>query len=281
MKIFSTFALAVLLTTATAHAGTVYLDDALGQLWAGDPTTADYTLVGTSATAAGFGGFTDIDFVGSTLYGLDPSGNLYTINSSNGQIISEIGSTGVTNGSLVGLAGSPTGVLWAGGNNNVYKLNTTTGLATVVGTGGGGYTTEGDMDFDGSGNLWLTSTAPSGGSLFLINKATGVGTFIGQLADPNIPQVFTDVFGVAYDSDNAVLYGYDVSDDQFAINTANPSDSILDEATFNLVGGGTADPAGILGAAFIATPEPSTFVLIGSALLLLAAGLRHKTNRTV
>jgi hypothetical protein len=280
MKIFSAFAFAAMLTAATAQAGLVYLDDNLGQLYAGDPTTATYTYIGTSAAAAGFGGFTDIDFVGSTLYGLDPSGNLYTINSSTGQIISEVGSTGVTDGSLVGLAGSPTGVLWAGGNNNVYKLNLTTGLATVVGTGGGGYATEGDLDFDGSGNLYLTSSTPSGGALFLINKATGVGTDLGQLADPNISQPFVDVFGVAYDSDNGVLYGYDVSDDQFAVNTGNPGQSTLLEATFNETGG-TPDVGGVLGAAFTPTPEPSSFVLIGSALLLLAAGLRHRANRTV
>jgi hypothetical protein len=282
MKIFSAFALAVMLTAVTAQAGEVYLDDNLGQLYAGDPTTADYTYIGTSAAAAGFGGFTDIDFVGSTLYGLDRSGNLYTINTSNGQIISEIGSTNVTDGSLVGLAGSPTGVLWAGGNNQVFKLNLGTGAATQVGTtvegGAGGYTTEGDLDFVGS-SLYLTSTRPSGGHLFSISLTTGVGTDLGQLADPNISQTFTDVFGVAYDTDNGVLYGYDVSDDQFQINTANPGQSTLNEATFNETGG-SPDVGGVLGAAFIASPEPSTFVLIGSALILLAVGLRRKANRT-
>jgi hypothetical protein len=281
MKIFSAFALAALLMAGTAHAGVVYLDDALGQLWAGDPTTADYTLVGTSATAAAFGGFTDIDFVGTTLYGLGPTGTLYTINTSNGKIASTIGSTGITNGSLVGLAGSPSNTLTAGGANNIYNLNLTTGAGTQIGTGGGSYQTEGDLDYDGSGNLWLTSSTPSGGALFHINPTTGAGTFIGQLADPDISQNFVDVFGVAYDSDNGVLYGYDVSADQFEINTVDPGDSDLDEATFNLVGGGTADPTGILGAAFTTTPEPSTFVLIGSALILLAVGFRRKANQNV
>jgi hypothetical protein len=282
MKVLGAFALTLLLMGATDRllAGTVYLDDALGQLWAGDPTTADYTYVGTSATAAGFGGFTDIDFAGGVLYGLDRSGNLYSINSNTGQIISEIGSSGITNGSLVGLAGTASGALTAGGNNNIYNLNLTTGAATAIGTGGGGYATEGDLDYDGGGNLWLTSTTPSGGALWQINTTTGVGTFVGQLADPNIPQTFSDVFGVAYDSDNGVLYGYDVSGDQFEINTANPADSDLDEATFSLVGGGTADPGGILGAAFITTPEPSTLVSIGSALILLAVGLRRRSKQT-
>jgi hypothetical protein len=132
MKLFSAFALALLLTMAAAHADIVYLDDSLGQLWAGDPTTADYTYIGTSATAAVFGGFTDIDFVGSTLYGLDKCGNLYTIDPSTGQIISRIGPAGVNDGSLVGLAGSPSGTLVAGGAGNIYTLN--------LGTYRGGYT---------------------------------------------------------------------------------------------------------------------------------------------
>ena len=149
-----------------------------------------------------------------TLYGLDPSGELYTINTSTGQIASDVGNTGVRDSSLVGLAGS---------------------------------------------SLYLTSTTPSGGHLFLINLSTGNGTDLGQLADPLISQTFTDVFGVAFDSDNGVLYGYDVSDNQFQINTGNPGQSTLNDATF---------------------VEPSTFVLIGSGLLLLAAGLR-KAKQTV
>jgi hypothetical protein len=280
MKILSGFTLAALLMAGTAHAGVVYLDDALGQLWVGDPTTADYTYVGTSANAAAFGGFTDIGFSGSTLYGISPSGELYTINTTNGKIAATIGSTNITNGSLVGLADTAAGTLLAGGTNNIYSLNPTTGAATAIGTGGGGYSTEGDLDFEGS-NLWLTSSTPSGGTLFQINPTTGVGTSIAQLADSDIPQIFTDVFGVAYDSDNGVLYGYDVSHDQFEINTTTPGDSDTDEATFSLTGGGTADPSGILGAAFISTPEPSTFVLIGSALILLAVGFRRRANQNV
>jgi len=281
MKILSAFALTALMMAGTAHAGVVFLDDSLGQLWVGDPTTATYNYVGMSATAAAFGGFTDIGFLGSTLYGLSPSGTLYTINTTDGKIASTIGPTGIGNGSLVGLTGSPSGALVAGGAGNIYTLNTVTGTATQVGTGGGGYVTEGDLDYDGSGNLWLTSSTPSGGALFSINTTSGAGTFIGQLADPNIPQTFTDVFGVAYDSDNGVLYGYDVSHDQFQIDTADPGDSALNEATFNLVGGGTADPGGILGAAFTTTPEPSTFFLIDSALVLLAVGFRRKANQNV
>ena len=270
------------ITAVSANAGTVYLDDNLGQLWAGDPTTATYSYLGTSATAALFGGFTDIDFVGSILYGLSPTGELYTISTSTGQITSDVGPTGVGDGSLVGLAGDTSGTLWAGGTNNVYTLNLGSGAASQVGTGGGGYATEGDLDFDGSGNLWLTSTSPSGGALWQINTTTGVGSFAGQLQDGS-GNPYTDVFGVAYDSEYGILYGYDVSGNQFDINTGNPNNSGAGEVLFAETGGGTQDIGGILGAAYIASPEPSTFAsaAIGSALILFALYRRRRTNRTV
>lgn len=282
---FTAFA-GLAMSAATANAGTVYLDDNMGQLWAGDPTTGTYAYVGTSAIAAGFGGFTDIDFTSNgNLYGLDPSGNLYQIDPTTGQIIASLGSTGITDGSLVGLAGDSSGNLWAGGTNNVYEINpSVSAAATVVGTGGGGYQTEGDLDFDGSGNLWLTSTSPSGGALYQINTTTGAGTYAGQLED-GMGDPFTDVFGVAYDSDNGVFYGYDVSGNQFDINTASPSSSGTGEVIFTETGAGTPDVGGILGAAFIAsaTPEPSTFglALLGGGLILIGVRRRRKANQAV
>jgi hypothetical protein len=105
------------------------------------------------------------------------------------------------------------------------------------------------------------------------------GAYLGQSADPNIPPTLVDVFGTAYGSNNGVLYGCDVSGGRFGINTANPGQSTLNEATFSEVGG-TPDIGGILGAAFIASPEPSSLVSIASALLLLAVGLRRRKNRT-
>lgn len=180
MKTLSAIAVAVLLTGMTARlnagpapvaVGLAYLDDNLGDLFVGNPVTGDFSLVGTSATAAGFGGFTDIGFSGNVLYGLDPSGNLYTINQSTGQIITEIGNTGVTDGSLVGLSDNTNpNVLVGGGNGQVYSINVATGSATPFGTGElqYSYVTAGDDTFANS-NLYLTSTTPNSDSLFQIN----------------------------------------------------------------------------------------------------------------
>lgn len=278
MKGFSTslavgFA-ALLLGGSSANAGLVsggglvYLDTSSGQLFAGDPTSAIYTLVGTSAQAASFGGFTDIDFTSNgNLYGLDSSGNLYQINPGNGQIIADLGSTGITNGSLVGLAGDSAGNLWAGGSNNVYLITPPSATATQVGSGGGNYTTEGDLDFIGA-NLYLTSVtngigSPVGGELFSINTSTGTGIDLGQLQDGG-GNPFTSVFGVAYDTANGIFYGYDAAGTQFDINVNNPTNSAQGDVTYNVVG----ESGSLLGAAF-AAPEPASMALIGFGMLAL------------
>src|SRR5580698_10245178 len=106
MKVLSAFTLVVLLIGGTRlqAGGVAYLDDSLGDLFVGDPTTGDFSLVGTSATAAGFGGLTDIGFAAGVLYGLSPTGNLYTVNTSTAAI-TLVGATGIANpGSVVGLS---------------------------------------------------------------------------------------------------------------------------------------------------------------------------------
>jgi hypothetical protein len=286
MKVLSVLALAVLLIGATAplHAGAIglaYLDDSLGDLFVGDPTTGNFSLVGTSATAAGFGGFTDIGFAGSVLYGLRPNGTLYTISTSTGQILTTVGNTGVNDGSLVGLSDSTNATtLVAGGNGQIYSINTSTGAATPFGTGEGQYPyqTAGDDTF-ANGTLYLTSTIPNADSLFSINQTNGAGTSLGQLCSATgCAAPWTDVFGMIYDTSNSTMYGFDVDGDEFNVNLASPNNS---GNILALEGVTPTEEGDLLGAAFIAAPEPSTFGIIGSALILLAVGVRRKANQTV
>jgi len=283
MKVFSAFALTALLMVATAHAGVIYLDDSAGNLFVGDPTTANYTTVGNSTASVdaalgntSFNGFTDIGFAAGVLYGLDQSGNLYSINTSNA-VATLLGNTGLANpAGIVGLSDSTSGTLIAGGQGNIYNINTTTpALSAVIGTGGA-YATSGDLDFDGSGNLYLTSTSPTNDSLYLINQTTGGGTDLGQLAD-GLGDNYASVFGMAYDTDNGIMYAFETGGTQFDVDLTTPGESGTLETDTGTVSGDT----GLLGAAFITTPEPSTFVLIGSALILLAIGFRRKANQNV
>jgi hypothetical protein len=263
---------AILIATSSANAGLVYLDDTNGDLFAGNPVTGVYTYIGTSTRAAIFDGFTDIAFTtNGNLYGLDPSGLLYEINPANGHIINEggtnnsIGTTGISNGSLVGLAADGN-TLWAGGTNAVYTLNTSTGAATAVGSNTGtAYATEGDLEFV-NGVLYLTSTGDSGGDFFTVNTTTGVGTFIGNLGE-------SQVFGLAYDTGDSTLYGYTATGLQFTINPM--TGAVSNVMTITVDGG--EDPISmtneILGASFGSTvPEPGSFGLLLTGMGALATG---------
>jgi hypothetical protein len=261
-----------------ASIGLVFLDNNLGQLFVGDPTTGDFALVGTSTVAANFGGFTDIGFAGNVLYGLDPSGNLYSISTATGQILATIGNTGITDGSLVGLSDSTDpNTLVAGGNGQIYSINTATAAATAYGTGEGQYlyVTAGDDAF-ANGKLYLTSATPNSDSLFLINQTDGSGTNQGQLCtDSGCSEPWTDVFGMIYDTANSTMYGFDVNGDEFDVNLSNPTNS------GNMLAlEGVTDEGGLLGAAFTTgAPEPSTFGLIGFGVVLLGFGARRKASR--
>ena len=266
----------VLSSVAARASGIMYLDDAFGDIYAGDPDAATpvYSSIGNIYSSAPAqlvgGGLTDIGFAGGTLYGLDSGGNLYSVNTSSAAL-TFIGNTGIVDGSLVGLSDSSSSLLLAGGNGQTYSLNLGTGAATALGVGGPyGYTTSGDLDFDGNGNLFLTSTTPTADSLWQINP-DGSGTNVGALP-------YANVWGMAYDSSSGLMWGYTNGGTQFDVNTSNPGAS-GGAATFTLAAGDDSY-VNLLGAAYIA-PEPSSLVLMGSGLILFVLYRRRKAHSAV
>jgi hypothetical protein len=146
------------------------------------------------------GSFNGLEFVGSTLYGTAitdslGSSTLRTLNPNTGVSV-VIGPTGVgpisglaydqTAGIVYGIAGGP-------GPAGFYKINLSTGAATLIGS------TEiqaGSLEFGPDGLLYAGGTGLSGGNLYRINPATGASTLVGPtgfgavtgLALVNIPE---------------------------------------------------------------------------------------------
>jgi hypothetical protein len=88
------------------------------------------------------------------------------------------------------IAYSPAGVLYGlvqAGTGSLYRINTTTGVATLIGNLGLTNIVEGDLAFDPTtGNLYgLQDQVGNNLFLFSINPSTGVGADIGIVAAVN------------------------------------------------------------------------------------------------
>ncbi len=269
---FLLFAAALVISAVAASADSVYVDDSQGNLYVGDPTTGAFSLVGNSAAASAFGGLTDIDFASNgTLYGLDPSGNLYTVSTVDGSI-APVGATGISD-YLAGMAGDNAGNLYAGGTGQIFQINPSNAAASgSIGGGAGGYVVSGDLEFIGSA-LYATSVTGStvnGGEFWSIDPSTGVGTDIGNTG-------FSNVFGMAYDTNNSTLYGYTNIGTEFTID---PTTGIGTLAYAQITGTNIGiDGDQLFGAAYESSaPEPSTFglILAGAAMSLYVVNRRRK-----
>jgi hypothetical protein len=120
-----------------------------------------------------------------TLYGATRTGGLYTINPQTGAATLIGTASGIAYG---GIAFNPiTGVLWGSvrppitGRDRIYKVNTTDGQVTLVGSTGDGQITP-SIAFDANGNLFgLKGSSATINSLISIDTATAAGTLIGSM----------------------------------------------------------------------------------------------------
>jgi hypothetical protein len=105
--------------------------------------------------------------------------SLYAFDNLNGAVtFTEIGETGLTQ--LFGIAIDPlSGSMYGvnGADDSFYKIDTTTGLPTIVGAVGQTLGAIGGMDFSVDGSTLLMSDA---GELFTIDKTTGLATPAGD-----------------------------------------------------------------------------------------------------
>ena len=178
-----------------------------GNLYSIAPQSGATTLLGRMPTV-----MSDLATYNGVLYAISyqPFGGssvLYTINPNNGSG-SAIGSAGPT---LNALCFNQTGTLYAAGSDSLYTINTATGQATLVGsgTGAGVYNSSGDLMFDFSGNLYLTSVGASDDQLFALDPSSGQGTLIGDIG-------FSSVYGMVYYNDT--VYGFTSGGQVITIN---------------------------------------------------------------
>jgi hypothetical protein len=242
---------------------TIFTTDTLQSFDASSPGTP--TNIGPTGVQGDFGGLA-YDTANNTMYMVDGFGDdvttthssLYSLNLTTG-VATLIGSTGLAN---------VTGLTYDSANNTLYAaqdafggalqiLNINTGAASQVGTMMSTDRVD-NLAYDSANGVlygWVDCLGCA--ALYSINTTTGAGTLLnGKGLDSNDS-------GIVYDPVTNLLWDLDVRGD---LTTIDPS-------TFaqTLVGNTSVETSGLaLTPGGAATPEPSTIVLIGSALAFLA-----------
>ena len=155
----------IIISTASVESATIpntlYWLEADGSLNTFDELTGNTTFVtdteGTSTP--GVGPIFDIEFSGSTLFGITTQ-KLLTVDPDNGQV-SIIGNFNVSD-NVVSMAISSSGELFASGQltGEFYSVNTLTGEGAVIGFFGNGLTPEGGLAFSPQGTLYSAVNVP-------------------------------------------------------------------------------------------------------------------------
>ncbi|MCX5888513.1 MAG: hypothetical protein NTY36_03575 [Deltaproteobacteria bacterium] len=173
-----------------------------------DPTTGAGTYIGPNDHDGLTFGIQDIAFSpDGILYGWDVTKGLVTIDTATGYATANPGWVGTAD--IQGIAFAPDGTLYGAGNG-LYKINTTTGAYTLVGSGG--YT-------DVRGIAFVTVLPPSsliGASwsftdspVVRINQTTGTGSTIGLSGYSRLNSLAKDSDGVLYSVSNNQLIKID------------------------------------------------------------------------
>ena len=232
----------------------VYVEASNKQFGLLNPTSGAYTPIGTTSVLLGGLGFG----ADGKLYGLaeDNSGSLYTVNTADAAI-TLVGQTGLqTLGSTgYGFGAMSDGSLVAYLNNTTYSVNAQT--AAVTSLGSLGVATNGGLQGDGSGHLYLTQ-GDVGRGFYQVSPTTGQAALVGTYSGGT-------VYGMAYA--NSLLYEIDTTGNISSVDTSTGGFSpvsMYDLATVGLV---------YTAAALLPVPVPEPASVLGlSAAGLAAAG---------
>jgi len=262
-----------LFTPRTAAQDTFYAasgsNGVAGSLFTLNSVTGTATLVGALTDGVNPYGITGLAFQpgSNTLFGATTnggptlSGGLVIINRLTGTV-TQVGLTGV--GAMSDIAFAPDGTLYgwhAAGDHSLYTINTTTGVATLVGLSSNPGFGGGALAFNVPGNNLISmpnsgSTPP--GDLRTVNRFTGVDTFVANLSGGPLGNVINS----ADFSSGGVLFGINSN------QSGSPTDTHLvriNTATGVITDVGDTLAGDIDGFAILRTavPEPATWALLG------------------
>ena len=199
---------------------------------------------------------------GGKLYGgVNEGDTLYEVNPATGTLTA-VGTGSVTYADF----GSTTSGLYAvnclascgvSGIRSLYSINPATGAATLIGSTGVGQDTTAIGLSSGSGTLYFTSDS----DLYSLNTTTGAATLIGNTG--------VSAFGALVFEDGVLYGGSYPSDEVYTLNTSTGAATLVTSTS------GVSSFWGLAPYPLKATPEPSSLLLLGTALLGLAALARR------
>jgi len=213
-----------------------------------DTLTGVGTVVGATGQIAGYGLTIGLDGTLYTLVDSYSDGRLATLNPTTGAATVFGSGNRIADMMVMEIAGDGTLYTASWGTNSLYKMSTTTGAATLVGAMG--FSGVMDFAFDSKGTLWASNSA----SLYTVNTATGLGTFVANITGTdgcNMGIAFGSadkLFGTTYCSANSPFW---------QIDTATGAATAINGAS------GISNPHG---GDIALIPEPSTFALFGLGL---------------
>ncbi|MEF9995647.1 MAG: PEP-CTERM sorting domain-containing protein [Burkholderiaceae bacterium] len=163
-----------------------------------------FNLKKTALASAVFLGLTGMAHADPILWVSGAGGSIDTVDVATG-VRTAVGNTGV--GFMTDLAFSPTGELYGTSFTDLYKINTLTGAATLIGSTG---RFSNALVFGADGTLYAQDYG--GGTLFKINTTTGAGTVIGSngyVSSGDLAFIGSDLYLSAQSGPNDVLVKLD------------------------------------------------------------------------
>jgi WD40 repeat protein len=242
-------------------------------LYSVNTTNGATTVIGPT----GFNGVGALAFNGTTLYGVANIGHrLITINTTTGTG-TPVSANATGTGNIADIAFRADGTLFASGGGDgaspLYTINTTTGVATLIGTMSGAGGGNG-LAFNSAGTLYLAGFS----ALYTVNPATAATTQVATLDFGDTNDIFA---GMKFNPNTGVLFGtthgqlgsVNVFNGNVIVTVLGNTGADLEAVAFGT--GGTAPPPPPT------VPAPSTLLLLGTGAIMMMGWFLLRGRRTL